>query len=144
VIQHALSLAEAIEQFDRQSQVARKETAEQERHAIVERFPLDHGPTMTLEEYAIGQQESEDTFGRWIEFRTMTVASMRGGSARKHIIYKHKNKSRWNFPKAFENELDAWHEVRAGFLNALEKAQAGDWNTIDDVAVLAGYGTCAE
>ena len=61
------------------------------------RFPLEQWPTMPLERYALGQKESEETFCRWMEFRTQHLGSMQGGSARKHIIYKHKDKPGWYF-----------------------------------------------
>lgn len=44
--------------------------AEHERKEVTDRFPLDQWPTMPLQHYARGQEESEDTFCRWMEFRT--------------------------------------------------------------------------
>ena len=132
------SIDKAAEKFDRSRIAARRDKAEEERQAFVNRFPLDTWSDLPLEAYALGQENSEDTFCRWLEFRTPTIASMKGGHARKHLIYKHARKPGWYFDSAYENAHQAWDDLRAGFLEVLSKAQAGDWDTIDDVAVLEG------
>ncbi len=83
VISAIKKLEEAIGQFDRASTRPQLEQAETQRGEILQRFPRDHWPEMTLEEYALGQENSEDTFCRWMEFRSQDLGSMRGGSARK-------------------------------------------------------------
>ena len=128
----------AAGEFDRTGVAERAAKAESERQALVQRFPMDAWPEMPLEEYALGQERSEDTFCRWLEFRTPTVASMKGGSARKHLIYKHAQKPGWYFDSDFESETAAWESLRSGFVDAFNKAQAGEWNAIDDIAVLEG------
>jgi 5-methylcytosine-specific restriction enzyme B len=132
------SIDVAAREFDRTGVAERAAKAEAERQALVQRFPMDAWPEMRLEEYALGQERSEDTFCRWLEFRTPSVASMKGGSARKHLIYKHAQKPGWHFDSDFESETAAWESLRSGFVDAFNKAQAGEWNAIDDIAVLAG------
>jgi 5-methylcytosine-specific restriction enzyme B len=132
------SIDVAAGQFDRAGVAERAVKAEAERQALVQRFPLDTWPEMPLEEYALGQEKSEDTFCRWLEFRTPTVASMKGGSARKHLIYKHAQKPGWYFDSDFESQEEAWMSLRSGFVEAFKKAQAGEWNAIDEIAVLEG------
>lgn len=80
-----LNLAEAAANFDRAAAQERLRQADPERQAILERFPLVDWPRMPLERFALGQEESQETFGRWLEFRSHALGSMRGGSARKHI-----------------------------------------------------------
>lgn len=131
-------IEQAAKQFDRKNVGDRQATAEKERLALVERFPLAQWPTMTLEQYALGQKGSETTFCRWLEFLTPTVASMKGGTSRKMLIYKHARKPGWYFERDYSDEHSAWEAVRSGFLEAFKKAQEEDWNTIDDIAALEG------
>ncbi len=137
------SLEEAIHEFDRASEQEAVQRAEEQRRQMLERFPIDHWPEMRLEEYALGQEDSEDTFCRWMEFRVKGLGSIRGGSASKLVIYKHKRKPGWYFPKPFENEQAAWLSLRAEFVEAFEHARNGDWAQIDDLEVLgAGSRGC--
>lgn len=137
MIEPATTLIEAIQAFDRDSVGEVVERAEVQRRQILERFPLEHWPQMTLEEYALGQENSEDTFCRWMEFKSTDLGSIKGGNAKKLIIYKHKDQPGWYFPKMFENERVAWECLRDAVVQALEYAKAGRWAEIDGIEVLA-------
>jgi len=112
--------------------------ADRERKEVTDRFPLEQWPTLPLERYALGQEESEDTFCRWMEFRTQHLGSIRGGSARKLLIYKHKDKPGWYFDPEYKDEQEAWQKVRGAFVQAFQKAKVHDWKTIDDLTPLQG------
>jgi 5-methylcytosine-specific restriction protein B len=132
------SLEAALASYDRALDKEHVAAAERERKTATDRFPVEQWPTMPLEHYALGQEESEDTFCRWMEFRTQHLGSIRGGSSRKLIIYKHKDKPGWYFDPDYKDEQEAWQRVREAFVQAFQKATANDWNTIDDLAPLAG------
>jgi 5-methylcytosine-specific restriction protein B len=140
MISAAKSLEEALGQFDRAAARTQVEGAEAQRAAILERFPLEQWHTMTLEKYALGQEDSEETFCRWMEFRSQDLGSIRGGSARKLIIYKHKDKPGWYFPKMFGDEQIAWEHLRADFIQAFEHTNKGEWAEIDGLELL-GQGS---
>ncbi len=72
--------------------------ADAEREQTVARYLLEGWPTMELRDYALGQADVPESLSRWIEFQTPHMGSMRGGSARKHIIYKHRDRPGWHFP----------------------------------------------
>jgi len=132
------TIQEAIAAFDRERARERIREAEKQREKILERFPLDEWPSMTLEEYAIGQPGQRDTFGYWMEWGSATFASMKGGSARKHIIFRRSRGGGWFFDdKTFSTVEEAWEAVRAGFVEAFRKAQEGDWDTIDDIPAIS-------
>jgi 5-methylcytosine-specific restriction enzyme B len=133
-----LALDKAIASYDRPGEKEFAEAAEQERTAVIERFPLAQWPTMPLERYALGQQDSEETFSRWMEFRSQHLGSMRGGSARKHLIYKHKDKPGWYFDPQYKDEQEAWLSVREAFIQAFGDAGVGNWSAIDDLTALSG------
>ncbi len=134
----AVTIQQAIDQFDRNAIAARRARAEQERQEVISRFPIAKWPTLPLEQYALGQDDSEDTFCRWLEFRSPTTGSMKGGSARKHLIYKHANQPGWYFDSAYGNVEQAWEAVRSGFVEAFARASRSEWDTIDDIAALQG------
>src|SRR5688572_2510986 len=97
----AMTLREALDSFDRAAARAKDEEGERLRLEIVARFPLDGWPTMPLERYALGQADQEDTYSQWLEYKSIPLGSMKGGSSVKHIIYKHKDTPGWYFPTAF-------------------------------------------
>lgn len=132
------SLKEALASYDRAVPKGPVAEAERERKEVLDRFPLEAWPTMPLERYALGQEESEETFCRWMEFRAQHLGSIRGGSARKLIIYKHKDKPGWYFDPEYKDERDAWQKIREAFVQAFQMAKVNDWNAIDDLAPLQG------
>jgi 5-methylcytosine-specific restriction enzyme B len=126
-----------VEGFNRASHAADVERAEEQRQEILERFPRSAWPEMPLERYAIGQEDSSETFGRWMEFVARDMGSIRGGSAHKHIIYKHGNKPGWHYDEANYPSVEAaWEAVRAAFVHALELADEGRWDEIDAIPQL--------
>lgn len=126
-----------LESFDRAAYAEDAERAEQQREEILTRFPRAEWPEMPLERYAIGQAGVTDVFGRWIEFASLDMGSMKGGAARKHIIYKHGNKPGWHYDEAAYPSVEvAWEAVRAAFLRAFALADEGRWDEIDTIQEL--------
>src|SRR4051812_31009583 len=91
---------------------------------------------MTLEEYAQGQDDRPENFCLWIERQTDQMGSIRGGSARKLIVYKHREKPGWYFPSDYADEQAAWTAVRDGFIRAFDLAGHGRWDEIDVIEPL--------
>lgn len=131
-----VSLDEALEKFDRSTLKEYLQHAEEQRGAILKRFPLKKWPEMALSQYALGQEDSEETFCRWLEFRSLNLGSIRGGSAEKLLLYKRKDGTGWYHNEEFNDEKEAWDAIRQGFVDAFAKAQGGDWNSIDEIQSL--------
>jgi len=112
----------AAAEFDRASVAERAAKAEAERQEVVERFPLDDWPAMPLETYAIGHDQADDAFCKWLEYLTPNIASIKGGSAFKLLIFKHARKPGWYFDSEYENKDEAWQAIRAGFVEVFQKA----------------------
>ncbi len=136
-----IELEEALNQFKRDLTGGKKDQrldeqkASEERQGILNRFPLEAWPQMTLERYALGQPDQEDTYCRWLEFISKNLGSIRGGSASKHIIFKH-NSGEWSFPAPYSNVEEAWLALRAAFVKVFELAKANDYDEIDKVEPL--------
>jgi hypothetical protein len=109
---------EAVKDFDQAADREATEVAEQERRTAVEQFPLDAWPTMPLERYALGQGNKRDSYCWWMEFGTPHVGSMKGGSARKHIIYKMQDGNWFYDQQSYKSVEQAWQAVRSGFVQA--------------------------
>ena len=137
MIKSNLTLSEAIAQFDRSPTNPVAEGYRSQRAEILERFPRDKWPEMRLEDYALGQPGVEDTYCYWLEYKSQWVGSIRGGSARKLIIYKRKDREGWYFPNMFSDEGEAWDRLRSEFVQAFELAGRGDWERINELETLS-------
>lgn len=132
-------LQSAITNYNRDALRAFLQECEAKRREIVQRFPLAQWSSLPLERYALGLPQSEDSFCNWLERKSPELGSIRGGSARKLLVFKRRNKPGWHFNKElFKNEQEAWTSVRSAFVQAFEKAKQGEWNTIDDLEALRG------
>ena len=132
-----LTLAEAASAFDPTSVQAFEHEAEAQRQETLRRYPREAWGNMSLQEYALGQEDHPDNFCRWIERQTDQMGSIKGGAARKLIIYRHARKPGWYFPRdQYADENQAWDAVRSGFLTALEFADQRQWAHIDAIEAL--------
>lgn len=137
------SIEQAIREFDSSARQDALESAKEQRTLLLERFPRTRWPQMSLEEYALGQSDSADTFCRWMEFRSQALGGIGGGSSRKHIIYKRKKKDGWYFPRRFANEHEAWTQLQREFIQAFDLAERGEWEEIDELELLpSGSALC--
>src|SRR4051794_25084374 len=107
------TIAESLATWDRAAVRVRVEKAAELREQFVERFPLAAWPEMALDSYALGQQIEGGTVCWWLEFHTRDVASMSGGSAAKHLIWRGTDGT-WKYPKEYASVEEAWSAVRAG------------------------------
>ena len=129
-------LVAAVESFDPAAFDADVARYDIERDELLERFPQEAWPSMTLEQYALGTPYSADSYCLWLERRAVHVGSIRGGSAKKLLVYKHGQKEGWYFPKQFADEREAWEAIRGAFVQALELAGADRWEDIESLDVL--------
>lgn len=130
------TLSEAIAQFDRSAESPAAKGYRSQRAEILTRFPLDQWPQMSLDDYALGQPAMKDTYCLWLEYKSHWMGSIRGGAARKLIIYRKKDQEGWYFPKGFSSEREAWDRLRREFVLAFELAKRGDWERIDELETL--------
>ena len=136
---HHQSILEALKTWDRPAIAKRvaEAGALTLRDEFVRRFPKSSWTSMPVENYALGQGNN-DTVSYWLEFKTKPVASMSGGSAHKHLIFKRATKGIWQYPSEYTSIEEAWTAVRAGFVEMLDLASQGQFDKTDDVKVLTG------
>jgi hypothetical protein len=132
-------IAQALESYDRGAQQAEIESAAAERAKTLELFPKAGWAEMPLDRYALGQPENTENLCYWLEFGATQLGSIKGGSARKHHIYWRKADDQWWYEEnRYASVEEAWGAVRAGFVEALTKADTGQWEEIDPIPSLQG------
>jgi 5-methylcytosine-specific restriction protein B len=131
-----LSLEEAIATFNRETGRDRFEAAERERQQLTQLFPLTDWPTMPLDRYALGTANWKNSFSYWLEFQTPHIASIKGGSALKHMIFW-RNRGEWYFERKYSSVDEAWESVRAGFVEAFRLATDGRFDEIGQITAIA-------
>ncbi|MEK4083760.1 AAA family ATPase [Psychrobacillus sp. FSL K6-1415] len=95
------------------------------------KFPLERLQEMELEQYALGVHP-QGSFSWWLEYNTIPLGSIKGGSANKHIIYYKKKDGEWFYPENFENEQVAWLQLRADILKTIEEMGKENYTPIDE------------
>ncbi|MFE0875408.1 AAA family ATPase [Streptomyces smyrnaeus] len=137
-------LTKRIARFDREEAGALADKAEEERHQVLEDFPLERWDDLPLTRYALGPDVSAlpgRSFCRLMEYGTDTFGSIRGGSAAKHIIFQHREGS-WRIVPASLRDMEpheAWLQVRGDFVTAFAAASKGAYDHIDELESLS-YG----
>jgi 5-methylcytosine-specific restriction protein B len=127
----------ALREYDPSQDEDRLRLAAEERDELLKRFPQEHWPDMQLSEYAVGQEDSSNSFCRWMEFKAIHLGSIKGGSSRKLIIYKRKKGPGWHYDEAaFGSVEEAWAAVRGQFVAAMDYAARGEWVAIEDLSAL--------
>jgi 5-methylcytosine-specific restriction enzyme B len=137
-VEPKVSLEEALASWDRAAVRGEIDAAERERQEVLSRFPLDDWPTLPVERYALGVA-GHDTFCWWMEFGSLDMGSIRGGSAKKHLIYRKSNDTGWYWVDGDRYPtLDAaWTAVRQGFVDAFALARQGRWSEISNLYPLS-------
>ncbi|MBF6088890.1 AAA family ATPase [Nocardia cyriacigeorgica] len=134
-----MDLQAALATFDRTAIEDRVAAGESQRRQIVERFPRGEWPQMRLDQYALGAgTDGEPTYCRMLEFVATEFGSIGGGSAGKHIIYRH-NSGEWRLapPLMGLSVEEAWQRLRGEFIAAFEAVEREAFADLDDLEVLA-------
>jgi MoxR-like ATPase len=130
-------IVEAIAGYDPDAQEESILKAEEQRAELIARFPKEAWGEMTLDRYALGQSGHPENFCRWMEFVATELGSIRGGSARKHLIYFQASAQMWWFDRGRYSSIEeAWAAVHRGFLDAIRFAENGEWDQIETITSL--------
>ncbi|WP_433795629.1 AAA family ATPase [Actinoplanes sp. CA-252034] len=112
--------------------------AASEREQILDHFPLSRWPELGLAEYALGTG-AKDPYCKVLEFWSPHLGSIRGGSAKKHIIFFRRHDDEWwlSGTLADTSAEEAWERLRGQFVEAFAAAGAGDFDRLDELELLA-------
>ncbi|SNQ52188.1 putative restriction enzyme [Frankia canadensis] len=133
-------LAAAVAAFDRGKLAGRLADAARQRERVLAEFRVESWPSLQVERYAQGVSQERLTFCTVLEFHTDALGSIRGGSAAKHIMFRHSS-GEWRLAAPLKglDHREAWGRVRADFVAAFQAARASDFDAIDECLILT-YG----
>lgn len=129
------TLVEFAATFDREALRPTLEQADQERHMIRERFPMERLGELTLEQYAAGVN-AEETLAKLLARGTPALGKIQGVGFNHVGIYQLKGTGL--FKSQLENAGEAaedWLRLRAALVRCCELGERGEWEEIDKVSV---------
>jgi 5-methylcytosine-specific restriction enzyme B len=125
-------LSKKLLDFSNKPEVQKElEDAKRLHNEFIEKFPLEEISNMTLEQYALGRTK-RDSFGWWLEYNTIPLGSIKGGSAAKHIIYFRKKDNQWQYPSQFANVEQAWEQLKKDILNLIDSYEGETFEGIEE------------
>lgn len=105
------------------------EKREELRKQFVIEFPIESIRDMELERYALGKRQGSMSW--WLEYHTIELGSIKGGSAQKHKIFFSIKDDKWVYPKEFQNETDAWIKLRAEFYKYIKNFNTSEYTILE-------------
>lgn len=102
---------------------------------FLRRFPRDHIRDMTLEEYALGHDDSKDSFCYWLEWQTGKLGSVRGGSSAKWGVWWKSDENDWVFNRAYpyDDPNDALRHIKNGLATLIEAVENNQFDQLDKI-----------
>ena len=82
-------------------------------------FPRESLKTMPLERYALGKTQT-GSLSWWLEYHSLPLGSIKGGSAVKHVIYYSTKGNDWKYPGQFSSVEEAWQQLRKDIIDLIE------------------------
>jgi 5-methylcytosine-specific restriction protein B len=136
----SVELAAALDRYARPDVTAALERVETEREDVLRRFPVEAWPTLKLDDYALGRVDEPTPYCVLMEYRTPHLGSIKGGAARKHIMYRG-NDGAWHVSRPMQDWTpeQAWERLRAEFVTAINAVRSGRPEIVDPLPLLA-YG----
>ncbi|WP_066174427.1 AAA family ATPase [Bacillus marinisedimentorum] len=125
-------LKKKIEAYYNKQEVQKEiENAKTLHQEFLNEFPLEKIEAMSVEDYALGYKK-RDSFSWWLEYNTIPLGSIKGGSAAKHIIYFRKKDKKWHYPSQFPNVEKAWEQLRSDIIQLIKSFDQGTYEGIKD------------
>ena len=100
------------------------------REDFVQHFPIESLKDMTLDQYAVGKP---DSFCYWLEFQTMRLGEIRGGSAAKFGVWWSKSEDRWRWNSVYQNAEDALTHIKRGLLAQIDATRTRQFDDLDKI-----------
>lgn len=116
--------------------------------SFINEWPIRRIKEISLEDYALGNNNFKDTFSYWVETETRIlgdIGGIGGGGSFKHGIYYMTNKKKFSGNKRINDEDFAWLKkygnnteeaflkIKSLLIEVVEAAQNSDWAKIDEV-----------
>lgn len=129
-----MELKDLISSFEK-SYNENNEKDEKLRQEFINKFPLEELQTLELERYALGKQP--DNLCWWLEFNTIPLGSIRGGTALKFKIYYSNKENKWIYPAQFSNVEAAWVELRKSMCEFIENFKHRNYKLLNNDSLIS-------
>lgn len=110
------------------------EKREELRKQFVREFSLESIMEMELEQYALGKKQGSLSW--WLEYNTIELGSIKGGTAHKHKIFFSIKENKWVYPKEFQNETEAWLKLRAELYKYIKDFATGNYMNLEQTNII--------
>lgn len=130
-----MELKNLIEKFDKTYESTYKTDDEELRLEFIKQFPIESLENLELERYALGKQPNNMCW--WLEFHTVPLGSIKGGTSKKFKIYYSNKDGKWIYPNYFSNVEEAWIELRKSIFNFVNNFRIGKYELLDDNSMIS-------
>jgi hypothetical protein len=102
---------------------------------FLRRFPRERLGELTLEEYALGHDNYKDSFCYWLEWETVQLGSVRGGTSAKWGIWWRDQENVWAINKVFpqDDPQQALQQIKDGLVALTDAAAAEQYQQLDEI-----------
>jgi AAA domain (dynein-related subfamily) len=131
-----LTFADFLAQTDWHALAAREQEAALQRHRVISLFPREQLITLSMEDYASGEDLPHDTLAKMLAVGSPALGDIRGVGFNQVRIFRLKGTGLYK--STLENAGDAaadWVRLRAALVECCRLADAGEWDAIDRVSV---------
>jgi 5-methylcytosine-specific restriction protein B len=97
-------------------------------------FPKQNIGEMTLEQYALGTEKFRDSFCYWLEWKTIVLGSIKGGTSSKLGVW-YNQESGWQFNKTYGSPEEAFESIRAGLVKLISAADENRFDELDNIGI---------
>lgn len=133
-----MELTEAFDQGLGKLTPAEEAEMTRQHDAFLDAFPPSAWESMTLERYALGTEDTRESYSYALEWGTPDLGSIRGGSSLKHVIFRRRKDGEWHYPVGYSNVDEAWTALRDGYRRLLDYAAEGRWAEVSSLTALQG------
>lgn len=104
------------------------------RDEFVQRFPKDQIRNLTKEQYALGHDQSKESFCYWLEWKTKTLGSVAGGSVSKWGLWWDRAANTWKYNQVYRDADHALQTLTDGLADLITAVEAGHFDQLDAIA----------
>ena len=93
------------------------------------------GAVDTLEQYALGRDDSGKSFCYWLEYETTDLGSILGGNVSKFWVWWDKKKKAWQWIKGIgvQSAADALSLIKQGLTKLVQAVEEARFDQLDEI-----------
>lgn len=125
-----------ISQFEEEFNEKVLEEGEKLRQNFIEKFPLEEIKSLPLERYPLGLDNEYETLSWWLEYNSIILGSIKGGSASKHKIYYSRKNDEWVYPDKYTDVNEAWEKLKQELYDFLITVKNNNYQDVNNYEII--------